>query len=392
MADPLDTAGLRGALPLADIRILDLTQFEAGPSGTQILAWLGADVIKVEPPRGDPARTLAGATRERDAIFFLLYNQSKRSVVLDLTQARDRQRMEGLLRDADVLAENFAPGTLERLGLGAERLRREYPRLVVASIRGYRSGGRWSEFKSLDFVAQATSGAMSLTGEPDRPPVRMGATAADSGAGLHLAIGILAALHGRAQSGRGAHVEVALQDAVLNLIRTGMVPTYVTGKPVERMGADYPATAPSGLHACHPGGPNDYVYLLISSNRHWDGILRAIGRAELIGDERYARQSARNACEGEVREIVSAWTRQHDKVEAMERISAEGVPCGAVLDTCEVLANEHLRESGMVVEHEHPTWGKLRIPGCPIRIDGVEARLDPAPLLGAHNAEILGTD
>jgi formyl-CoA transferase len=376
--------------PLEDVRVVDLTQYEAGPSATQILAWLGADVIKVEPPRGDPARSLAGANEQRDSMFFVLYNQSKRSVALDLGREEDRARLDRLLESADVLAENFAPGTLERLGLGPERLARDFPGLVVASIRGYRSGGRWSEYKSLDFVGQATGGAMSATGERGREPVRLGATVADSGAGLHLAIGILAALHRKQRTGRGGRVEVALQDVVVSLMRTAMVPTYVTGAPVERMGSDYPATAPSGLHPCAPGGPNDHVYLLLSSNRHWEGLLRAIGRQDLIGDERYARQSKRNACEAEVREIVSAWTRTRGKLEAMERLSEVGVPCGAVLDTCEVLANPHLRESGMIVEQDHPQWGKIPVPGCPIRLDGPTPRIEPAPGLGAHTREIVG--
>lgn len=389
MSEPVPKPRTEESLPLADVRVVDLTQYEAGPSATQILAWLGADVIKVEPPKGEPSRSLAGATPERDSIFFALYNQSKRSVVLDLGSDADRGHLRALLASADVLAENFAPGTLERLGLGVEVLRREHPALVIASIRGYRRGGRWSDFKSLDFVAQAVGGALSATGEPGRPPVRMGATAADSGAGLHLAIGILAALHRRARDGRGGHVEVALQDTVVSLMRTAMVPTYVTGGPVERQGAEYPDTAPSGLHPCRPEGPNDYVYLLISSNRHWEAILRAIGREELIGDARYARQSARNRREAEVREIVSGWTLQRDKVEAMERLSDFGVPCGAVLDSRELLANAHLRESGMIVEHEHPQWGALAIPGCPIRIEGCEPRIRPAPALGEHTKAVL---
>jgi len=376
--------------PLADVRIVDMTQYEAGPSATQILAWLGADVIKVEPPRGDPARTLAGANKSRDAIFFALYNQSKRSITLDLTQDADRARLDRLLEDADVLAENFAPGTLERLGLPIDRLRKDFPGLVVASIRGYREGGRWSTYKSFDFVAQAVGGAMSTTGEHGREPVRMGATAADSGAGLHLAIGILAALHRKQRTGRGGRVEVALQDVIVSLVRTSMVPMYITGEPAERMGSDYPDSAPSGLHACSPGGPNDYIYILFSSSRQWDSILRAIEREDLIGDERYDRQSKRNAREAEVCEIVSAWTRKHGKIEAMERLSEFGVPCGAVLDSCEVLANEHLRESGMIIEHPHPQWGTIAIPGCPIRMDGPPPRIDPAPALGAHTKEVLG--
>src|SRR5258705_272678 len=238
---------------LSDVRIVDLTQYEAGPTATQILAWLGADVVKIEPPKGDPGRHLAGATAERDSVFFTLFNQGKRSVVLDLKQSEGSDALRELLRSADVLAENFAPGTLERFGLPPDGLAREFPCLVLASVRGYASGGPWSDYKSLDFVAQATGGAMSITGERGGGPLRMGPTNADHSAGVHLALGILAALHRRARTGRGGRVEVALQDVVVSSLRTALVPMYVSGEVVPRRGADYPDVAPSGLHPCAPG-------------------------------------------------------------------------------------------------------------------------------------------
>lgn len=375
--------------PLAGIRVIDLTQYEAGPSATQILAWLGADVIKVEPPKGDPSRSLAGADETRDSIVFLLFNQGKRSIVLDLTKEGERERLYSLLRDADVMAENFAPGTLSRLGLDVDRLRSEFPRLVIASIRGYAAGGPWSDYKSLDMVAQAVGGAISVTGEAGRPPVRIGPTIADSGTGLHLAVGILAALMRRQRTGRGGRVEVALQDAVVNLMRNAMVPMYVSGRPVPRTGSAYPGSAPSGLFPCAPGGPNDYVYVLLASTDHWRSLLRAMQREDLLDDPRYARQSARNENEAEVCAIVRQWTERHHKLEAMRRLSALGVPCGAVLDTCELLANEQLQRSGMIVTLDHPAWGELSVPGCPIRIDGRTPRVTPPPRLDEHGAQVL---
>jgi formyl-CoA transferase len=382
---PSDTDGA----PLAGVRIVDLTQYEAGPSATQMLAWMGADVIKIEPPRGEPSRSLAGAGPKRDSIVFALLNQSKRSVVLDLREESGRQTLKALIRQADVLAENFSPGTLGRLGFPADELRSEFPRLIVASIRGYRAGGPWSEFKSLDLVAQAVGGAMSVNGDADGPPMRLGPTVADTGTGLHLAVGILAALVRRGRTGRGGWVEVALQDAMFNFMRNAMIPTYVTGEPAPRTGSAYAGAAPSGLYPCHPGGPNDYVYLLISAGGHWEGVLRTLGREDLIGDARYARQSARNEREDELRELVRGWTLSRDKLEAMRLLSEQGVPCGAVLDTRELLANEQLRQTGMVVAHDHPDWGKIWIPGCPIRMDGFAPRLDPAPRLGADTSEVL---
>jgi formyl-CoA transferase len=170
---------------------------------------------------------------------------------------------------------------------------------------------------------------------------------------------------------------------MVNLMRNAMGPMYVSGEPAPRVGDAYPGAAPSGLHACAPGGPNDYVYILLGSRQHWEGLLRAIAREDLIGDARYTRQSSRNERDAELREIVGAWTRQRGKLEAMEHISAHGVPCGATLDTCELLANEHLLASGMVFEQSVRGWGKVRLPGCPIWIDGKRPAPAPAPMLDA---------
>jgi formyl-CoA transferase len=375
--------------PLAGVRVIDLTQYEAGPSATQILAWLGADVIKVEPPGGEPARYLMGGDATRDSIVFVLFNQGKRSITLDLRTGEGRRDLRALLADADVMAENFAPGTLERLGLPIDELLRALPRLIVASVRGYAPGGPWSEFKSLDFVGQAVGGAMSVNGMPDGPPVRLGVTIADSGTGLHLAVGMLAALLRRTRTGRGGRVEVSLQDAVVNLMRNAMAPTYLTGKAAERTGSAYVTSAPSDLFPCRPGGPNDYLYVLLASKQHWESLLRAIGREDLLDDPRFARQSTRNAHAADARAVVQAWTEQHEKIWAMEHLSRFGVPCGAVLDSAELLANQHLLATGMIIDHHHPQWGALRVPGCPIRIDGYAPRYQAAPAAGAHTAEVL---
>lgn len=374
---------------LGDLIVVDLTQFEAGPTATQLLAWLGAEVIKVEPPGGEPGRHLAGADGSRESISFALFNQSKRSIVLDLQSQEGRESLLALLGRADVLVHNYAPGTLDRLLGPLETLQRRFPRLVVAEVRGYGENGPFGRYKSLDLAAQAVGGAMSVTGEAGSPPARVGPTIADHGAGLHLAIGILAAVHRQRRSGRGGSVSVSLHDTVVSMMRTAMLPMYVSGQPVRRNGAAYDGSAPSGLHPCHPGGPDDYVYVLISSRRHWEGILRAIGREDLIDDERYRRQSQRNAREAEVVALVRDWTRRHSKYEAMEALSAQGVPAGAVLDTCEVLASPQLRESGMIIEHELPGWGRVALPGCPIRLDGSPGRTLPAPALDADRDEIL---
>src|SRR5215475_6550644 len=167
-------------------------------------------------------------------------------------------------------------------------------------------------------------------------------------------------------------------------MRNALVPTYLNGQAAPRTGSAYVSSAPSNLFPCHPGGPNDYLYILLASKQHWESLLRTIGRADLIDDPRFARQSARNAHADEAHAVVSAWTKQHHKLDAMQQISAAGVPCGAVLDTAELLSNEHLRATGMVVDHTHPHWGTVPTPGCPIRIDGFTPRLEPAPSPGQH--------
>ena len=230
---------------------------------------------------------------------------------------------------------------------------------------------------------------MSVNGDPDGPPTRVGVTIADSGTGLHLAVGILSALFRRSRTGKGGRVEVALQDAIVNLMRNAMAPTYVAGTAAARTGSAYVTSVPSDLYPCLPGGPNDYLYILLAAKQHWESLLRAISREDLLDDPRYARQSARNARPEETRAIIRAWTITRDKFEAMEHLSKFGVPCGAVLDTAELLANEQLRASGMIVDHHHPQWGDIRVPGCPIRIEGFTARLEPAPALGAHTAEVM---
>jgi formyl-CoA transferase len=375
--------------PLAGVRVIDLTQFEAGPSGTQFLAWFGADVIKVEPPGGEIGRSLFERPEGRDSAFFLLFNQGKRSVVLDLATPEGRARLEGLLASADVFASNFAPGALERMGFAPERLRREHPRLVVATVRGYARGGPWADYKLMDMPAQAVGGAISVNGEAGGPPLRLGPSAADASAGMQFAIGILAALLGRAQSGRGCEVEVALQDAVVQLMRTAMVMNSRYGEPAPREGNDRVASAPSGLFPCQPGGPNDAVYLLTSTTGHWKSLAAALGREDLLADPGYARQSLRNQNGAALRAIVRDFTLARDKLAAMEHFSRFGVPCGAVLDTREIVENEQLRAARAVMRQEHPEWGEIWLPGCPISIDGDRGVFRPAPLLGEHDDAIL---
>jgi formyl-CoA transferase len=372
---------------LEGIRVLDLTQYEAGPSCTELLAWLGAEVIKIEPPAGDPARRALSERPDLDAWFFLLLNANKKSITLNLKAERGRAIFERLLGAADVVIENLGPGAMERLGFAYERLRQVNPRIVSASIKGF-GAGPYAEYKSFEWVAQAMAGAMSLTGEADGPPMRSEAGLADTGAGLHCAVGILAALLQRQVTGVGQRVEVAQQDAVLNLIRIHLRDHYLGTVPVPRRGNRSATAAPSNLYRCRPFGPNDYVVIHCATAEMWRSLTKVIGHPEYGDDARLAQQRARVERVDEIDALVEAWTEKRTKHEAMEALAGAGVPCGAVLDSGEVLSSEHLIERGMVTTVEHPTRGRVTLPGNPVRLSASPTVLTRAPLLGEHNAEV----
>jgi formyl-CoA transferase len=377
------------AQALAGIRVVDLTNNQAGPSCAQILAWLGADVIKVEEPdKGDIARHTVKDRPDADSLFFLSFNANKRSLTLNLKSARGKDVFRDLLGTADVLLENFGPGVIERLGFGYPVLRALNPRLVFASIKGFGSYGPYSEYKSYEPIAQAMGGAMSVTGFPDGPPTYMWPSIGDSGTGMHCVIGILAALMQRHATGEGQHIEVSMQDAVVNLMRVSLRDHQRFGHPMPRTGNQLGAGVPGTTFRCAPGGPNDYVFIFVQQQM-WLPLVRAIGRQDLIGDARYDTAEARWRHKAEVDALVEAWTAARPKHEVMKILGEAGVPCGAVLDTGEVINDPHLRARDMIVEVEHPVRGKYITVGNPIKLSASPTTIGPSPLLGEHRHEIL---
>jgi formyl-CoA transferase len=376
-------------LALDHVRILDLTHFEAGPSCTELLAFLGADVIKVEPPRiGESGRAIFADKPGLDSFFFVLLNANKRSITLNLKKAQGRELFRSLITQVDVVIENFSLGTMEELGLGYATLQELNPRLVYATIKGFGTHGPWSSYKSFNAVAQAAGGALSITGLPGGPPVRPGPTIGDTGTGIHCAAGILAALLQRTKTGRGQHVEVSMQDAVVNYVRVPMRHHLQSNAVVERTGNRLGHLAPTDTYRCHPGGPNDYVYLMATSREMWDKLLQVIGRDDLLGDPRYTSQTERNERFNEVHAFIQAWTEKHDKLTVMKKLGEVGVPCGAVFDSQDILTDPHLHERGMIVTLEHPTRGTITMPGCPVQLSDSPVEARPAPLLGEHNEEV----
>jgi formyl-CoA transferase len=374
---------------LRGIRVVDLTNNQAGPSCGQLLAWLGADVIKVEEPgRGDPARHLLKDRPDADALFYLAFNANKRSLTLNLKHPRGKDVFRDLLKTADVLLENFGPGVMDRLGFGYPAVREVNPRLVFASIKGFGSHGPYREYKSYEPIAQAMAGAMSVTGFPDQPPTYTWPSIGDSGTGMHCVIGILAALMQRHATGEGQQVEVSMQDAVVNLLRVSLRDHQRLGHPMERSGNQLGSAVPGTTYRCHPGGPNDYVFIY-AQQQMWHPLLRAIGREDLVGDARYESAEARWQRRDEVNAMVEAWTAQRDKHDVMKILAGAGVPCGACLDTGEVLSDPHLRARGMIVEVEHPVRGTYVTVGNPIKLSASPTTIGPSPLLGQHRDAIL---
>jgi formyl-CoA transferase len=378
------------AQALDGIRVLDLTQYEAGPSCTQMLAWLGAEVIKIEPPTGEPGRTALSDKRGEDAWFFLLLNSCKKGVTLNLKSERGRTMFLDLVKSADVMVENMGPGAMDRLGLGWEKLHALNPRLIAASVKGFGGGGPYADYKSFEWIAQAMAGAMSMTGSPDGPPTKAIGGLADTGAGLHTAIGILAAIIQRQATGVGQQVEVAQQEAVVNLLRIHLRESYATGKPAPRQGNRSAAAAPSNIYRCQPGGPNDYVFIHCATVDMWKALTRIVGRPEMADDPRYHDRRDRVQIVDEIDGMIEAWTETRSKHEVMEIMAGAGVPCGAVLDSTEILADPHLRKRRFIVDLEHPRRGPYPMPGNPVRLSDSATEVSRSPLLGEHNAEVYG--
>jgi formyl-CoA transferase len=386
---------------LAGIRVIDLSQFEAGTSCTETLAWMGADVIKVEAPgRGEQGRNASTDKPGTDSPYFLLLNANKRSITCNLKHEKGAALLKKLIASADVFIENFGPGVIERLGFGYDAVREINPRIVYAQIKGFAPDGPFEKYLAFDPIAQAAGGALSITGEADGRPLKPGPNIGDTGAGLHSAIGILGALFQRMTSGRGQRIEVSMQDSMINFSRIAYATQELFGHPAHRAGNQsiIAGTAPSEVYECKGGGPNDYCYIYTTraGNMHWEALLKVIAREDILGDPRFETPRSRAQNHAAVDEVITAWTRQHDKFAVMKAMGDAGVPASAIYDTAELSNDPHLRERGTFVEIDHPVRGKFVIPGFMIKMSDSSVAVTAAPLLGADNeavyAEFAGVD
>lgn len=373
---------------LDGIRIIDMTNNQAGPACTQILAFLGADVIKLEEPNGGDVARRNMADQHGDSLFFLVLNANKRSLTLNLKTDDGKRLFKQLISESDVLVENFSPGALDRLSLGYETLKEINPQLIYSTIKGFGTYGPYSNFKSFEPIAQAMGGAMSVTGFPDGPPTYMWPSIGDSGTGMHMAIGILAALQQRHTLGVGQHVEVSMQDAVVNLCRVSLRDHQRAGHVMPRQGNQLGQNVPGTIYPCHPGGTNDYVYIF-AQPQMWTDFLDVIGKPELAEDERFATLEARWENRETLDSIVSSWTSQRGKHEVMQVMGDAGVPCGACQDTGEVLADPHLKAREMIIDLQYGRRGTYQTVGCPIKLSRSPAEITRPPELGEHSDDVL---
>ena len=379
---------------LQGVKVLDLTQFEAGPSCTEALAWLGADVVKIENPKmGDPGRRLRPGQPDNDPYYFHVFNANKRSITANLKSPKGLAMIKDMIRQADVMIENFAPGVIERLGLSYEVAKEINPGIIYAQVKGFGEGSPFEKNLAFDMIAQACGGTFSVTGDANGPPTRPGISLGDTGTGMLMAITILGALYKRRETGEGHRLQVAMQDAIMHYMRINFATQGLTGKAAQRGGSKVPGinNAPMGLYPCAPGGPNDYVYIMTSRANpdHWDRLLKVVGREDLIGDARYATPADRVAREAEVDEVISAWTRTRNKIDAMHAVGEAGIPAGAVLDTDELNNDASFETRGIMQTMVHPVHRPFKMPAWPVRVDGKPTRVKASPMLGEHTSQVL---
>ena len=392
---------------LDGVRILDFTHVQSGPTCTQLLAWFGADVIKVERAGvGDVTREQLRDIPDVDSLYFTMLNHNKRSITLDTKSEAGKRILEKLVQRCDVLVENFAPGALDRMGFTWERIQQLNPQMIVASVKGF-GPGPYEDCKVYENVAQCAGGAASTTGFDDGPPLVTGAQIGDSGTGLHLALGIVAALYQRKTTGRGQKVLAAMQDGVLNLCRvklrdqqrlarTGVMKEYPQ-YPHGKFGDSVPRAAnasgggqPGSILKCKgwESDPNAYLYF-IAQAPVWKEICHVIGKESWITDPDYATPNARLPRLKEVFAAIEAWTETKTKFEAMQLLNEHDIPCGPILSMKELAAEPSLRETGTIVEVEHPKRGKYLTVGNPIKLSDSATEVRRSPLLGEHTDEVL---
>lgn len=372
--------------PLEGLRILDLTRVLAGPFATAILADLGAEVIKLEPPQGDDYRHI-GPFRDGESALFALTNRGKKSVVIDLKSPEGQALARSIAGTCDVVVENFRPGVAGRLGVGADRLRQENPRLVVCSISGFGQSGPSAELPAYDIVVQAMSGWMDATGEDGGPPLKVGEALGDIAAGLYAVIAILSAVIGSARTGQGATLDVAMLDCLVAMLPTSHALHLYAGRPVERVGNRHPLSTPFGAFCTSDG----HAIIAVLGARQFRALAGLIGAPDAADDPRFASDESRTAHEPALRALIETWTAARPTKDVVATLSAAGIPTAPIQTLAEQLASPHAQARGLVAELPHSRLGQCPVVGQPVRFDAEKplAR-QGAPALGGDSRAVLG--
>jgi crotonobetainyl-CoA:carnitine CoA-transferase CaiB-like acyl-CoA transferase len=372
-------------LPLEGLRVIDLSQIYQGPYATFLMAMAGAEVIKVEPPGGEKLRGLGGGDTP---LSFAMLNSNKKSVTLDLKHPEGKGLLKRLVREGDVLLENYAPGVLDRLGVGYEVLKAENPRLIYASGTGYGLTGPDRDQLAMDHTIQASSGMMNLTGLPDGPPLRTGGAPIDIMGGIHLYAGVMTALVSRGITGKGTLVEVAMLESMYFTFSTDFASYHRTGEMPIRSGMRSPSlTTPYSVYACADG----YIAVICVTQEHWLRMLDVMGRADLAAEPRYRDAVSRHAAEAEINALVTAWTSARSRDEAFHALRDAKVPVAPVRDLEELRTDPHMHARGMLGWFDHPTLGRVVLPNSPLRYpEHARSPLRFFPALGEHNDEVYG--
>ena len=368
---------------LSDVVVIDLSRVLAGPYCTQILGDLGATVIKIEQPgKGDDTRQFGPPYIAGESAYYLGLNRNKRSITLDFNALEDKQRLLDLLSTATVLVENFRPGTLTRQGLGYQELRAINPGLIYCSISGYGQNGPYASRPGYDFVAQAESGLMAVTGEIDGEPQRVGVPVADVSAGMFACMAILAALHVRDRTGQGQYIDISLLEAAISLLSNVSSNHLISGEEAERYGNGHPNIVPYQAFRTHSG----YIVVACGNDRLYQKLCYLLGRDELATDERFATNPQRVRNRQQLVPMLQALFLQRDTDDWLEELRTAGIPCGAINTISQVFRDPQIQARGLVWECEHPTAGTIKLSGSPIRLSETPTRLYKAPpLLGEDN-------
>lgn len=374
---------------LETMRVLDFTQWEAGPTCGQYLAWMGADVVKLESPAGDPGRTL-NSPPGVDSQYFCNHNGNKRAICLDLKQPEAIEVFRRLLGNFDVLIENQGPGVLERLGLGPDELHKINPRLVIARIKGFGLSGPYAEFKSFDPLAMAAAGITSMTGTPESGPLSPGGTFADTGTGVHTAFAIVSAYVQQQRTGEGQVIEMSMHEVMTMFIRT--MASFTWGPDAEPVPYRGEGVLPSGRWRCKGDGPNDYVLVTAANEAMWVAFCQALDMPDLPQDPRFDKPGRRLRNTEALRELTEPWFLSRTKHEVMEHLGSAGVPVAAVLDTVEVFHDPHLKARDFFTTVPHPARGDMVMMKAPFRMSGSEVPLERAPLFAEHTREVLAAE